>query len=171
MTHVWVGDRAYGAGMLGTDAGDTAEVLTDGFCEHPLVERSIRCASSARLGAAGRTGMIAESQGITLVTSNTRYRWRHLITSSGSMRLSDQPKDPERNARTVQTSSLVSAESGPTVSGSRADGRHDAHRSSVDQAEGPGHHQLNHVGHTCHAMTRVAKKESVITRPNSLLTD
>ena len=36
-----------------------------------------------------------------------------MIASSGSMWLSEQPKDPESNARTVQTSSLVSAESGP----------------------------------------------------------
>ena len=31
VAHVWVGDRAHGTGKLGTDAGDTAEVLTDGF--------------------------------------------------------------------------------------------------------------------------------------------
>ena len=80
-----------------------------------------------------------------------------MIASSGSIWLSEQPKDPESNARTVQTSSLVSAESGPAVSGSRADGRHDARRSSVDQAESPEHQQLNHAGHTCHAMTRVAR--------------
>ena len=80
-----------------------------------------------------------------------------MIASSGSMWLSEQPKDPERNARTVQTSSLVSAESGPAVSGSRASGRHGARRSSVDQAESPEHQQLNHAGHTCHAMTRVAR--------------
>ena len=31
VAHVWIGDRAHGTGKLGTDAGDTAEVLTDGF--------------------------------------------------------------------------------------------------------------------------------------------
>ena len=80
-----------------------------------------------------------------------------MIASSGSIWLSEQPKDPESNARTVQTSSLVSAESGPAVSGSRASGRHGACHSSVDQAKSPEHQQLNHAGHTCHAMTRVAR--------------
>ena len=56
VAHVWVGDRAHGTGKLGTDADDTAEVLTDGFFASPAVERSIHCASSARLGAAGMDG-------------------------------------------------------------------------------------------------------------------
>ena len=67
VAHVWVGDRAHGTGKLGTGAGDTAEVLTDGFRARPAVERSIHYHSSARLGAAGRTGTSAESQGITMV--------------------------------------------------------------------------------------------------------
>ena len=40
----------------GIDVYDTAEVLTDEFCASPAVERSIHCASSARLGAAGMDG-------------------------------------------------------------------------------------------------------------------
>ena len=32
VAHVWVGDRAHGTDKLGTDAGDTAEVLTDVSC-------------------------------------------------------------------------------------------------------------------------------------------
>ena len=91
VTHVWVGDRAHGAGMLGTDAGDNAEELTDGFRARPAIERSIHYHSSARLGAAGRTGTNAESQRFTMVVCNSRHRWRHLITSSDSMRLNDQP--------------------------------------------------------------------------------
>ena len=65
------------------------------------------------------------------------------MASSDSMRLSEEPKDPERNGRTVQESCLVSAQSGPTVSGSRANGRHDVRRSSIDQAEGLGHQRRN----------------------------
>ena len=90
-----------------------------------------------------------------------------MIASSRSMRLSEQPKDPEGNARTVQVPSLVSAESGPAVSGSRASGRHGARRSSVDQAESPEHQQLNHAGHTCHAMTRVARALGLSRRTGS----
>ena len=89
------------------------------------------------------TGMSADSQGITMVTSETRTRKRHMIASSDSMRLSEEPRDPERNARTVQESCLVSAQSGPTISGSRANSRHDVRRSSVDQAEGLGHQRRN----------------------------
>ena len=72
VAHVWVGDRAHGTGKLGTDAGDTAEVLTDGFRARQAVERSTRSASSARLGVAGRTGMSAESQGFTMVACPSR---------------------------------------------------------------------------------------------------
>ena len=82
VAHVWVGDRAHGTGKLGTDAGDTAEVLTDGFRARPAVERSIHYHSSARLGAAGRTGMSAESHGITTVTSVTRNQKRHMKLES-----------------------------------------------------------------------------------------
>ena len=67
-------DRAHSTDMFGTDAGDNAEELTDGFRARPAIERSIHYHSSARLGVAGRTGMSAESQGITLVASETRSR-------------------------------------------------------------------------------------------------
>ena len=65
------------------------------------------------------------------------------MASSGSMRFSEQLYHRLHNSRTVCKSCLVSAQSGPTVSGSRANSRHDARRSSVDQAEGLGHQRRN----------------------------
>ena len=44
-----------------------------------------------RLGAADGTGTNAESQRFIMVMSETRSRRRHMIASSGSMRLSEQP--------------------------------------------------------------------------------
>ena len=90
VAHAWVGDRAHGTGKLGTDAGDTAEVFTDGFCARLAIDRSIHYHSNARLGTAGRTGMSAESQGITWVTQYTRNRRRLIIASSSSIRLSEK---------------------------------------------------------------------------------
>ena len=114
------------------------------------------CHGRLAMGAVDGTGTNAESQGFTMVTSETRNRRRHMIASSGSIRLSEQPQDPESNGRTVQESSLVYAESGPALRIARADGRHGARLSSTDPAEGLGHQQLNHAGHTCHVVTRVA---------------
>ena len=65
------------------------------------------------------------------------------MASSGSVRLSEQLYHGLHNSRTVCKSCLVSAQSGPTVSGSRANSRHDVRRSSIDQAEGLGHQRRN----------------------------
>ena len=118
-------------------------MLTDGFRWNCGSQPPFSAAQRLALGAADGTGMSAESQGVTMVTSETRTRKRHLMASSDSMRLSEELQDLDGGWRTVSESCLVSAQSGPTVSGSRANGRHDVRRSSIDQAEGLGHQRRN----------------------------
>ena len=65
------------------------------------------------------------------------------MASSGSVQLSEQLYHRLHNSRTVCKSCPVSAQSGPTVSGPRANSRHDVRRSSIDQAEGLGHQRRN----------------------------
>ena len=92
----WVGDRADCIGDVGTDAHDSAAVLADGFRRNCGSQPPFSAAQRLALGAADGTGTSAESQGVTTVTSETRSRKRHMIASSDSMRLSEEPKDPRK---------------------------------------------------------------------------
>ena len=87
----WVGDRADCIGDVAIDGGDSAAVLTDGFRRNCGSRPPFSAAQRLALGAADGTGTSAESQRFIMVTSETRNHWRHMIASSDSIRLSEEP--------------------------------------------------------------------------------
>ena len=96
--------RGQDAGDLGTDGGDHATVLTDGFHANWPSRGPTRCLSATSNGAADGTVSSLDAQGFRMGSSVTRYRRSIIIASSGSMRLVEQPQYPERNGRTSQES-------------------------------------------------------------------